>query len=104
VRARLPPQSESERAVAAVLEHFLSRSADKSGVLLDMCFKPRETRIIKLATRLGWATVEGTHVIGYQLQRQWELWAGEERAAKLDADGAWKVLLQAAEESPAINF
>lgn len=102
-----PPQSEAEHAVSAVLEHFLARGGPgeaKPGVLLDMCFKPRETRIIKMARRLGWPTVEGTHVIGYQIQRQWELWAGADRAAKLDADGAWKVLLKAAEESPAINF
>ncbi|KAK9419050.1 putative Shikimate dehydrogenase substrate binding N-terminal domain-containing protein [Seiridium unicorne] len=98
-----PPQSEAEIAVATVLEYFLSRSTTK-GVLLDMCFKPRRTRIIKLGERLGWPTVEGTHVIGYQIHRQWELWAGKEKLAQLDSDGAWKVLLQAAEESTAINF
>lgn len=97
-----PPATEAEKTVAAILEHFLIRSP--KGVLLDMCFKPRRTRMIKLAEQLGWPTVEGTHVIGYQIEKQWRLWAGEERAAKLDSEGAWKVLLRAAEESPGINF
>ncbi|KAI0975632.1 hypothetical protein F4678DRAFT_417903 [Xylaria arbuscula] len=98
-----PPESESELKVAAVLEHFLARPSP-SGVLLDMCFKPRQTRIIKLAQKYGWPTVEGTHVIGYQINQQWKLWAGADVAAKLDSDGAWKVLNKAAGESTAINF
>lgn len=97
-----PPSTEAEKTVAAVLEHFLDRSP--KGVVLDMCFKPRRTRMIELARRKGWPTVEGTHVIGYQIEKQWQLWAGEERAAQLDSEGAWKVLLRAAEESPGINF
>ncbi|CAI6299783.1 unnamed protein product [Periconia digitata] len=96
------PQTEAEKNVAAILRHFLSQSP--KGVLLDMCFKPRRTRMIKLAEELGWPTVEGTHVIGYQIQEQWRLWAGEERVARLDSDAAWKTLLNAAEESTAINF
>jgi quinate dehydrogenase len=96
------PQTEAEKDVASILEHFLSRN--EKGVVLDMCFKPRRTRMIKLAEELGWPTVEGTHVIGYQIQEQWKLWAGEERASRLDAGAAWKTLLDAAEESKAINF
>lgn len=96
------PSTESELAVASVLKHFLSRS--EKGVLLDMCFKPRRTRMIKLAEQLGWPCVEGTHVIGYQIEEQWRLWAGDERLQKLDREGAWNVLLKAAEESKGINF
>ncbi|PVI05545.1 NAD(P)-binding protein [Periconia macrospinosa] len=96
------PQTKAEKDVAEIMEHFLSR--DSKGVLLDMCFKPRRTRMIKLAEKLGWPTVEGTHVIGYQIQEQWRLWAGEERVSRLDADAAWKTLLDAAEKSTAINF
>lgn len=96
------PQTEAERNVAAILEHFLAQS--NQGVLLDMCFKPRRTRMIKLAEKLGWPTVEGTHVIGYQIHMQWKLWAGEERATQVDDNGAWKTLLKAAAESSAINF
>lgn len=96
------PATETEKTVAAIFEQFLSRSP--KGVVLDMCFKPRRTRMIKLAEQLGWPTVEGPHVIGYQIEKQWRLWAGEERAIKLDSEGAWKVLLRDAEESPGINF
>ena len=98
----LEPQSDTEKMVTASLTELLSRP--EKGVLLDMCFKPRRTRIIKLAERLGWPTVEGTHVIGYQIEEQWRLWAGEEKTKHLDRDGAWKILLKSADESQAINF
>ncbi|KAF4947576.1 hypothetical protein FGADI_10307 [Fusarium gaditjirri] len=96
------PQTPDELAVRANLEQFLSRP--EKGVLLDMCFKPRRTRMIKLAEQKGWPTVEGTHIIGYQIEEQWRLWAGEERVKKLDREGAWKVLMDSAEKSPGINF
>ncbi|KAI8657072.1 hypothetical protein LRP88_12378 [Fusarium phalaenopsidis] len=98
----LEPKTPNELAVKASLEEFLSRP--EKGVLLDMCFKPRRTRMIKLAEEKGWPAVEGTHVIGYQIEEQWRLWAGDERVGKLDKDGAWKALLEAAEKSAAINF
>ncbi|KAL3472373.1 hypothetical protein BJX99DRAFT_216466 [Aspergillus californicus] len=97
----LEPNTDRERTVAAILEWFLSQ--DRKGVLLDMCFKPRRTRMIKLAESLDWPTVEGTHVIGYQIEQQWRLWAGEERVRNLDRQGAWNVLLKAAKESKQIN-
>ncbi|POR31403.1 Shikimate dehydrogenase [Tolypocladium paradoxum] len=97
----IEPKTAEELGVTASLEEFLSRP--EKGVLLDMCFKPRRTRMIKLAERLGWPTVEGTHVIGYQIEQQWRLWAGEERSKNLDKAGAWKVLLETAERSPGIN-
>lgn len=91
-----------ELSVRASLVDFLSRP--KKGVLLDLCYKPRRTRMVKLAEQLGWPTVEGTHVIGYQIERQWTLWVGEERMKMLDKEGAWRVLLETAEQSPSINF
>lgn len=96
------PESEAEHAVAAILQYLLSRS-DK-GVLLDMCYKPRRTRIIRQAQELGWTTVDGTHVIGHQMEEQWKLWVGPEKAAKLDTRGAWDILMREADASPAINF
>ncbi|KAL1865795.1 hypothetical protein VTK73DRAFT_5066 [Phialemonium thermophilum] len=96
------PKTEQEKTVASILRSFLERP--RKGVLLDMCFKPRRTRTIKLAESLGWPTVEGIHVIGYQMDEQWRLWAGEEKAKSLDKEGAWRVLLKAAEESKSINF
>ncbi|KAL3492810.1 hypothetical protein BJX62DRAFT_250303 [Aspergillus germanicus] len=104
----LEPKTEGERVVAAVLEWFLEKreittTGRKTGVVLDMCFKPRRTRMLRLAERMEWPVVEGTHVIGYQIEEQWRLWAGEEAVARMDREGAWRVLLQAAEESTAIN-
>ncbi|KAJ5175847.1 uncharacterized protein N7482_001724 [Penicillium canariense] len=98
----IEPTTVPELAVASILKHFLSRP--EKGVLLDMCFKPRRTRMIKLAEQLGWPCVDGTHVIGYQIEEQWRLWAGEERVQKLDREGAWNVLLKAAADTKGINF
>ncbi|KAI1071936.1 hypothetical protein LB507_005522 [Fusarium sp. FIESC RH6] len=98
----LEPKSPEELAVKASLEEFLYRP--EKGVLLDMCFKPRRTRMIKLAEEKGWFAVEGTHVIGYQIEEQWKLWAGPEKVKKLDKEGAWKVLMDGAESSAGINF
>jgi quinate dehydrogenase len=104
----LEPKTDGEKVVAAVLEWFLENGETnttrrKTGVVLDMCFKPRRTRMLRLAERLAWPVVEGTHVIGYQIEEQWRLWAGEEAVARMDREGAWRVLLRAAEESTAIN-
>lgn len=98
----LEPQTDTEKNVAAIARSFLERP--EKGVLLDMCFKPRRTRMIKLAESLGWPCVEGTHVIGYQIEKQYSLWAGKDYMDKLDKDGAWKTLLEAAESSKGINF
>ncbi|KAI4602068.1 hypothetical protein KJ359_010934 [Pestalotiopsis sp. 9143b] len=96
------PESEAEHEVAAILQYFLSRSI--KGVLLDMCYKPRRTRIIRQAQELGWTTVDGTHVIGHQMEEQWKLWVGPEKAAKLDTRVAWDILMREADASSAINF
>ncbi|KAK7408067.1 hypothetical protein QQX98_009782 [Neonectria punicea] len=98
----LEPRTPEELAVRDSLEGFLSRPT--KGVLLDMCFKPRLTRMIKLAKKLNWPAVEGTHVIGHQIEEQWKLWAGEDVVKQMDKDGAWKLLLEMAEKSPGINF
>ncbi|KAH7141501.1 hypothetical protein B0J13DRAFT_623865 [Dactylonectria estremocensis] len=98
----LEPKTPEELAVRDSLEEFLSRPT--KGVLLDMCFKPRRTRMIKLAEKLNWPTVEGTHVIGHQIEEQWKLWAGETIVKRMDKNGAWKLLLEMAEQSPGINF
>lgn len=98
----IEPKTNAEIGVAAMLRSFLEKP--EKGVLLDMCFKPRRTRMIKLAETLGWPCVEGTHVIGYQIEKQYALWAGEDKAKYLDKDGAWRTLLTAAEESKGINF
>ncbi|CAG8087098.1 unnamed protein product [Penicillium salamii] len=96
------PKTEAEVRMASILESFLLRP--KKGVLLDMCFKPRRTRMIKLGESFSWPCVEGTHIIGYQIEEQWRLWAGEEYIQKLNHQGAWDALMKAAEESKAINL
>ncbi|KAI1343049.1 hypothetical protein F5Y15DRAFT_429024 [Xylariaceae sp. FL0016] len=96
------PQTEPERTMAEILREFLARP--EKGTLVDLCYKPRRTRMIKLAESLGWPTVDGTHVIGHQFEQQWALWVGEEAAAKMDKEAAWRVLMQKAEESEDINF
>ncbi len=96
------PRTNEELAVRDLLVAFLSRP--EKGVLLDMCFKPRRTRMIKMAEGLGWKCVEGTHVIGYQIEEQYRLWAGDKAVKQIDKEGAWKVLTEQAESSPGINF
>ncbi|GCB23481.1 quinate dehydrogenase [Aspergillus awamori] len=96
------PVTAEEKEVHRIVEAFLD--APVKGVLLDMCFKPRQTRFLKMARPRGWATVEGTEVIGHQMPEQYRLWCGEEERQKLSLDGAWSVLRKAAEESPGINF
>jgi quinate dehydrogenase len=98
----LEPKSPEELGVKALLQTFLDR--EEKGVLLDMCFKPRRTRMIKAAEGSGWACVEGTHVIGYQIEEQYRLWAGEEIVGSLDGAAARSLLMKEAEKSAGINF
>lgn len=97
------PKSPAEMAVRDILEHFLSSSAEK-GVVLDMCFKPRRTRSLKLAERYGWSGVEGVGIIGHQIEEQYRLWLSEEESKRIDKQQAWAVLREAADQSSAINF
>jgi quinate dehydrogenase len=97
-------KTEEEIMAREMLETFLGK--EEKGVLLDMCFKPRNTRILKLARANGWATVDGTGVIGHQIEEQWRLWAGagEDGREVVPKEEAWEVLRKAADESTAINF
>jgi quinate dehydrogenase len=96
------PQTPQERSARSVLEVFLRAKAEKA-VFLDMCFKPRLTRQIKLARKYGWRTVEGTEIIGHQIEEQWRLWTGRVLSASQQEE-AWRVLRGEAEGSKAINF
>jgi quinate dehydrogenase len=97
------PRSESELAMREMLEVFLD--GGEKGVLLDMCFKPRRTRTLKLGRERGWRCVEGTEIIGHQIGTQWGLWTGEGEAVRgrISEEEAWRVLRRAAEESSMIN-
>jgi quinate dehydrogenase len=96
------PRTRAELVSRDILEYFL-KSGPK-GVLLDMCFKPRRTRILKLGERYGWNTVDGTMIIAHQIDEQYKLWCGEEKARQIPKQEAWAVLRKAADESPSINF
>ena len=97
-------KTEEEIITREILKRFLSKA--RKGILLDMCFKPRNTRILKLGRENGWSVVDGTGVIGHQIEEQWRLWAGagEEGRKRVPTEEAWKVLRKAADESQAINF
>ncbi|KAJ9650348.1 hypothetical protein H2198_010344 [Neophaeococcomyces mojaviensis] len=97
------PSTPAEVEVRNIVEYFLSAS-NKKGVLLDMCFKPRRTRLLKAGERHGWTTVEGTGIIGHQIEEQYRLWCDGDASRAIDKKGAWAVLNQAAASSPAINF
>jgi len=102
------PQTPEERNTRDILEIFFAKGAQeegavRKGVFLDMCFKPRVTRQIKLAKKYGWRTVEGTEVIGHQIEEQWRLWTGRV-LTKGQQEEAWRLLRREAEGSKAINF
>lgn len=56
------PQTSAEIEARDILVTILSSSREK-GVLLDMCFKPRITRTLKVGEQHGWTMVEGTGII-----------------------------------------
>ena len=102
------PQTPEERNTRDILEAFFAKGGQeegevRKGVFLDMCFKPRVTRQIKLAKKYGWRTVEGTEVIGHQIEEQWRLWTGRV-LTKGQQEEAWRLLRREAEGSKAINF
>lgn len=72
------PTSAGEVEAKNVLVEFLSKEAKRKGVMLDMCYHPRETRNIRLAKQHGWAIIEGTQVVARQIKAQWKLWTGQE--------------------------
>lgn len=95
------PQTGAEIEVRDIMTSILAAS---KGLLLDMCFKPRRTRLLKLGEKHGWKTIEGTGIIAHQIDEQYRLWCGEEDSKRIPREEAWAVLQKAAEESPAINF
>jgi quinate dehydrogenase len=102
-----PPQSESEKTAFKVFDYLMA-SATTRGVFLDMCFKPIETRKIKLAKKHGWKTVAGTEIIGHQIHEQYRVWfePGTDRVVIDEglARDAWEVLRREAHSSSGINF
>jgi quinate dehydrogenase len=101
------PNTASEKMAIKIFDHYLVNAKER-GVFLDMCFKPRITRKIKLAKAHGWQIVEGTEIIGHQIQEQYRVWISPESDAGVVspqlASDAWATLRKAAGESTSINF
>lgn len=49
-------------------------------MLIDMCFKPLVTSIMRTAQADGWHTISGIEVLGAQLIEQWRIWLGTDSA------------------------
>jgi quinate dehydrogenase len=88
------PEMPTEVLAKQMLVIFLQ--SPEKGVLLDMCYKPRVTRHIKLAREYGWKDVDGVNIIAYQIETQWALWAGEEKAKQIPVKEAREALYNAA--------
>lgn len=88
------PKSPNEILAKELLRAFLQ--APDKGVLLDMCYKPLETRHIKMARENGWRDVNGVNIIAYQISTQWTLWAGEAKAKEIPVKEARDALYKAA--------
>jgi quinate dehydrogenase len=88
------PKTPKEVLIKQILVTFLQ--SPEKGVLLDMCYKPRVTRHIELARANGWRDVDGVNIIAYQIETQWTLWAGEEKAEQIPIKEAREALYKAA--------
>lgn len=101
------PNTASEKMAIKIFDYYLANAKNR-GVFLDMCFKPRVTRKIKLAKAHGWQVVEGTEIIGHQIQEQYRVWISPDSDAEVIspqlASDAWATLRKAAGESTGINF
>jgi quinate dehydrogenase len=95
-------RTREEMKARDVLEAFLAKhsSANEDGtkleVLLDLCYTPLETRLIKLGRKHRWTCVHGPGVVVRQRREQWKLWVGEDAAGIVDEEEemAWTLLEQ----------
>ncbi|KAH8920726.1 hypothetical protein BT69DRAFT_1265238 [Atractiella rhizophila] len=70
----MEPVTREEKQVYAVAERIFARQ--KTGVFLDMCYKPRYTILLSIADKAGWKIVEGMEAMIHQAlaqSRQWML-------------------------------
>lgn len=98
------PRTVEELKVGAILDRFLENGKYQPGVVLDMCYKPRNTRILRRARSRCWKTVDGTGIIRHQIKEQWTLWVGVDAVKRIPIDEAWLVLDNAANASMALNM
>lgn len=90
------PQTPQENKARKVLEELLKKS---KGIFLDMCYKPRVTRNIRIARAAGWLTGYGEQVVTWQLKIQWELWAGNDISDAIPLEKMARRVNQIAEDS-----
>ncbi|KAF8937527.1 EPSP synthase-domain-containing protein [Dissophora ornata] len=60
----------------SMFDEFVFGGSDKKGVAVELAYTPRFTRFLKLASKAGWATVEGGQVLVEQGGWQAEKWVG----------------------------
>lgn len=70
----VPPRTAAERAVYAAVRALLAAPGPPARPFLDMCYKPRRTRLLALAEDAGWAPVSGIEAMVEQGLAQQELW------------------------------
>lgn len=81
----LPPQTDSERAVYAAAEQ-LFRTGPTGRPFLEMCYKPRRTRLYEMAEEAGWTAITGIEAMIEQGFAQQELWLLRSVARPWDRD------------------
>lgn len=98
------PNTESEVEGFGIVGYvFANTPVEGRGAFLDMCFNPRNTRLLTCARRWEWRTVEGINIIGWQVDEQYRLWAGEVKVKEIPHEEVWKALRDAADRSEFIN-
>lgn len=81
----LPPQTAAERAVYAAAEE-LFRTGPRGRPFLEMCYKPRRTRLYEMAEEAGWTAITGIEAMIEQGFAQQELWLLRSVARPWDRD------------------
>lgn len=72
------PRGTGELLAWQICETFLKKRGQVKGVVLDMCYHPACTRLLKLAEMTGWRTMYGTEVLVRVAVAQQALWLEEE--------------------------
>jgi pentafunctional AROM polypeptide len=66
IPADKPIDPTMKKIVAAILEHPVAGSGERTGVLLEMAYMPRHTPLMQLAEDAGWQTIPGLEVLSAQ--------------------------------------
>lgn len=83
----------AEKNARQLYQDLLSQT---KGTMVDFCYSPLQTRNVQLAEDHGWQAVRGIEIIGHQVEALWRLWIDEKRLSKIDRQGMWKLIREAA--------